>query len=185
MKMLATACWVLGGGMLFSTAAQGPSASAPRPKFKIEIGAPVEKGREPKFAVTNLTAKTVTACVFEQSYASESARKATIVWDALVQGNTPIEPGQTVLRPVSPNIQNALPNKVEVIAGIWADGESFGPPTNGPAISSRTGLCEPPSMKMRPRYCSGDWTRIGTAVSTNKRLPRSPILARSIPFAPH
>jgi len=128
MKMLATACWVLGGGMLFSTAAQGPSASAPRPKFKIEIGAPVEKGREPKFAVTNLTAKTVTACVFEQSYASESARKATIVWDALVQGNTPIEPGQTVLRPVSPNIQNALPNKVEVIAGIWADGESFGPP---------------------------------------------------------
>jgi len=51
-----------------------------------------------------------------------------MVWDALVQGTIPIEPGQTVLRPLSPSIGNTLPNKVEVIAGIWADGESFGPP---------------------------------------------------------
>ena len=45
-----------------------------------------------------------------------------------MQGNIPIEPGQTVLHPLIPIIGNALPNKVEVIAGIWADGESFGPP---------------------------------------------------------
>jgi hypothetical protein len=128
MKMLATAFCVLGGGMLFSTAAQGPSTTPPRPKFKIEIRAAGEKGQGPSFAVTNLTAKAVTACVFEQSFPSQGARKTTIVWDALVQGNTPIEPGQTVLRPLTPIIKNALPNKVEVIAGIWADGESFGPP---------------------------------------------------------
>jgi hypothetical protein len=132
MKMLATAFCVLGGGMLFSTAAQGASTTPERPKFKIEIRATAEKGQGPSFAVTNLTAKTVTACVFEQSYPSQGARKTTIVWDPLVQGNipnnTPIEPGQTVLRPLIPVIGNALPNKVEVIAGIWADGESFGPP---------------------------------------------------------
>jgi hypothetical protein len=132
MKMLATAFCVLGGGMLFSTAAQGASTTPERPKFKIEIRATAEKGQGPSFAVTNLTAKTVTACVFEQSYPSQGARKTTIAWDALVQGNipsnTPIEPGQTVLRPLIPIIGNALPNKVEVIAGIWADGESFGPP---------------------------------------------------------
>jgi hypothetical protein len=128
MKMLATFFCVLGGGMLFSTAAWGTSTTPERPKFKIEIRATGEKGQGPSFAVTNLTAKTVTACVFEQSYPSQDARKTTIVWDALVQGNIPIEPGQTVLRPLIPIIGNALPNKVEVIAGIWADSESFGPP---------------------------------------------------------
>jgi hypothetical protein len=128
MKMLATAFCVLGGGMFFSTAAQGISTTPERPKFKIGIRATGEKGQGPSFAVTNLTAKTVTACVFEQSYPSQGARKTTIVWDALVQGNIPIEPGQTVLHPLIPIIGNALPNKVEVIAGIWADGESFGPP---------------------------------------------------------
>ncbi len=128
MKMLATAFCVLGGGMLFSIAAQGTSTTPERPKFKIEIRTAGEKGQGPSFAVTNLTAKTVTACVFEQSYPSQGARKTTTVWDALVQGNVPIEPGQTVLRPLIPTIGNALPNKVEVIAGIWADGESFGPP---------------------------------------------------------
>ena len=128
MKMFAMAFCVLGGGMLFSTAAQGTSTTPERPKFKIEIRATGEKGQGPSFAVTNLTAKTVTACVFQQSYASQGARKTTTVWDALMQGNIPIEPGQTVLRPLMPVIGKALPNKVEVIAGIWADGESFGPP---------------------------------------------------------
>jgi hypothetical protein len=128
MKMLATVFCVVSGGMLFSTAAQGTSTTPERPKFKIEIRATGEKGQGPSFAVTNLTAKTVNACVFEQSYPSQGARKTTAVWDALVQGSIPIEPGQTVLRPLNPIIGNALPNKVEVIAGIWADGESFGPP---------------------------------------------------------
>jgi hypothetical protein len=128
MKMLATVFCVLGAGMLFSTAAQRTANTPERPKFKIEIRATGEKGQGPSFAVTNLTAKTVTACVFEQSYPPEGARKATMVWDALVQGNIPIEPGQTVLRPLTPTPGNALPNKVEAIAGIWADGESFGPP---------------------------------------------------------
>jgi hypothetical protein len=128
MKMLATAFCVLGAGMLFSTAGQGTSPTPERPKFKIEIRATGEKGQGPSFAVTNLTAKTVTACVFEQSYPSQGTRKTTQVWDALVQGNIPIEPGQTVLHSLSPSIGNALPDKVEVIAGTWADGESFGAP---------------------------------------------------------
>jgi hypothetical protein len=113
--------------MVFSTAAQGTSIPE-RPKFKIEIRATGEKGQGPSFAVTNLTAKTVTAFVFEQSYPSQGARKTTTIWGALVQSNIPFEPGQTVLRPLAPIIGNALPNTVEVIAGIWADGESFGPP---------------------------------------------------------
>jgi hypothetical protein len=128
MKMLATAFCVLAGGILFSAAAQGTSTTAEQPKFKIEIRAAGEKGQVPSFAVTNPTSKTVTACVFEQSSPSPGPRKTTMVWDTLVQGDVPIEPGQTVIRPLAPMIGNALPNKVEVVAGIWADGESFGPP---------------------------------------------------------
>jgi hypothetical protein len=128
MKMLVAAFFVLGGGLLCSATAQGTSTSPEQPKFKIEIRASGEKGQGPSFVITNLTAKTVTACVFEQSYPSQGARKTTIVWDALVQGNSPVEPGQTVTRPLMPVIGNAVPNKVEVIAGIWADGESFGAP---------------------------------------------------------
>jgi hypothetical protein len=128
MKIFVAALCVLCGGMLVSAAAQGTSTTPARPEFKIEIRATAEKGQGPSFAVTNLTPRTVTACVFEQSYPSQAARKTTIVWDTLVQGDAPIEPGQTILRPLSPMMGNALPDKVEVIAGIWADGESFGPP---------------------------------------------------------
>ncbi len=125
MKMLVTAFCVLGGGMLL-TAAQRTPNTPEKPKFKIEVSATGENGRGPSFAVTNLTAKTVTACVFEQSYPSPGARKVTVVWDALVQGDPAIEPGQTVTRSVMTIVGNVVPNKVEVIAGAWADGESFG-----------------------------------------------------------
>ena len=126
MKLLATAFCVLGGGMFFLSAAQGPSTTPQRPKFKIEIRATGEKG--PGYAVTNLTAKTVTACVFELTYPSQGGRKSNIVWDTLVQGVPPIEPGRTVFHPLVIVGRSVLPGKVEVIAGLWADGESFGQP---------------------------------------------------------
>ena len=126
MKMLATAFCVLGGGMLFSSGAQGPSTPPERPKFKIEIRVTGEKG--PSCAVTNFTGKTVTACVFELSFSLQGRGRSKIVWDAIVQGDPPIEPGGTILRPLSPIAGSPLPNKVEVIAGVWADSESFGQP---------------------------------------------------------
>lgn len=126
MKMLATALCVLGAGMFLSTAAQPLSAAPETPKFKIEIRATGEKRQGPGFTVTNLTAKTVTACVFELSYSSQTARKSKIFWDTLVQGVPSIEPGQTIVRPLTIIAGRPLPSKVEVIAGLWADGESFG-----------------------------------------------------------
>ena len=129
MKMLATAFCVLAGGMFFSSLAQRPSTTPERPRFKIEIRATAEKGQKgPGYAVTNLTAKAVTACVFELTYPSPHARKSKTVWDTLFEGVPPIEPGQTIFRPVLLVGGSALPGKVEVIAGVWADGQSFGQP---------------------------------------------------------
>ncbi len=124
MKMLATALCALGGVMLFS-AVEGTSTPAERPKFKIEIRAG-EKG--PGYAVTNLTDKIVTACVFELSYSSPGRRSSNTFWDALIQGDHVIEPGGTVLRPLYQAAGSPLPDKVEVIAGVWAGGETFGQP---------------------------------------------------------
>jgi len=131
MKMLATTFWVLGGGILFASAAQGPSTTPQRAKFRIEIRAATEKSaaaekKGPTFAVTNLTGKTVTACVFELSYASPGKRSMKTIWDALLDGNPPIEPGATILRPLMVIGGSPLPNKGEVIAGVWDDGETFG-----------------------------------------------------------
>ncbi len=87
-------------GNAFSSGAQGPSTPPERPKFKIEIRVTGEKG--PSCAVTNFTGKTVTACVFELSFSLQGRGRSKIVWDAIVQGDPPIEPGGTILRPLSP-----------------------------------------------------------------------------------
>jgi hypothetical protein len=100
MKMLATAFCFLGAGLLFSSAAHEPSTNPERLKFKIEIRAAGEKG--PGYAVTNLTAKSLTAGVFDLSYSSKAQGtwRSKIVWDSLLQNDPPIEPGRTVFRPL-------------------------------------------------------------------------------------
>jgi hypothetical protein len=124
MKVLATAFCILGGGMFFSSVVQGPSTTPQRPKFQIEIRVTGEKG--PSYAVTNFTGKTVSACVFELSYPSQHRRTSKTVWDALIQDDLPIEPGGTILQYLSHVVGSPLPDKVQVIAGIWAEGETFG-----------------------------------------------------------
>ena len=129
MKILAIILCVLANAMFLPSSSQGQSTTPRQPKFKIEIRVTNEKEKKgPGYAVTNLTSKTVTACVFELSYSSPSARKSKSVWDALLEGVSPIEPGQTIFRPLLLIGANALPGKVEVISGLWADGESFGQP---------------------------------------------------------
>ena len=78
--------------------------------------------------VTNLTKRTVTACVLELSSSSESKKQGKTVWDAVVLGKLPIEPGASISQYLSHAVGGPLPDKVEVIAGIWADGETFGQP---------------------------------------------------------
>jgi hypothetical protein len=183
MKMLATAFCVLGGGILFSSGAPGTSTTPERPKFKIEIRATGEK--RPGYAVTNLTAKTVTACVFELSYSSQGTRRSKIVWDALVQGDPPSEPGRTTLRPLFPIVESSVPNKVEVIAGVWAGlTANLLANLNGQTISSKTVLCAAPSAKTQLQYYSGDWTRIEPPTSISRLSATSQTRALSILSAP-
>lgn len=126
MKMLAAVICVLGAGMLCSAGAQGQATSGDRTRFPVEIHATGEKG--PSLTVTNRTGKTVTACVFEVSYPAPGRRNAKIAWDELLQGGAVIEPGVTVVRPSFLFAGGPIPDKVEIVGGVWLDGGTFGEP---------------------------------------------------------
>jgi len=101
--------------LVFSSAVRAQSPGAEQPKFRFEIQATSNEG--PKFTVTNLSGKTLTAAMFQFSVSSEAKSRGTIGWDPIVQGRG--EPGRERPGPIEPD-------KVEVVAGIWEDGETFG-----------------------------------------------------------
>jgi hypothetical protein len=94
------------------------------PNFQIEIQAVARGG--PKFTVMNLSSSTVTVCVLEISIWSEGKAQQRIVWDAALRGERPLEPGATLTENLPRVVGAPLPDKVEVIAGIWSDGVPFG-----------------------------------------------------------
>ena len=126
MKILCAALSVLNAGILVSSAVPGQSQTVERPRFQIEIQAIGEGG--PRYKVTNLTGKTVTACVLRLSSSAESKELSRTVWDALLQDELPIEPGASISQYLSHVAGGPLPDKIEVVAGVWANGESFGQP---------------------------------------------------------
>jgi hypothetical protein len=94
------------------------------PNFQIEIQAVAQGG--PKFTVMSLSGKTLAACVLEISIWSEGKGQSTIVWDAALRGERPLEPGASLTENLPRVVGAPLPDKVEVIAGIWSDKVAFG-----------------------------------------------------------
>jgi len=100
------------------------------PKFRVEI---LASDASPQFLVTNLSGRTLTACTIEFSVSTEARPQGKMNWDPLVQGRGPkgeaqgpLVPGQSVTLFMPHKVGAPLPDKVEVIAGIWADGQTFG-----------------------------------------------------------
>lgn len=111
-------------GLLAASAGHGQSPVATSPNFHVEIQPVGDRG--PGFRVTNLSGKTVTACFIEISSSSDNRDRSKIDWDAIVQGMKSLEPGASISIPLPHVVGGPLPDKVEVVAGIWADGETFG-----------------------------------------------------------
>src|ERR1700733_4633611 len=111
-------------GLLAASAGLGQSPVATSPNFHVEIQPVGDRG--PGFRVTNLSGKTVTACFIEISSSSDNRDRSKIDWDAIVQGMKSLEPGASISIPLPHVVGGPLPDKVEVVAGIWADGETFG-----------------------------------------------------------
>jgi hypothetical protein len=89
MKILTPIIFVLSvGASLCSLPVHAQSAATASPKFEIKIQ--TEGEGAPSYTVTNLTGKTVTACVVILSSSSASNDQSQIVWDALLQNAAPI-----------------------------------------------------------------------------------------------
>jgi hypothetical protein len=126
MKILAPAICVLSvGASLFSLPVHAQSAAITSPNFEITIQ--TEGERAPRYTVTNLTGKTVAACVVRLSSSLDSDTQRS-VWDALVLSVPPIEPDASISQFLAHRVGGPLPDRVEVVAGVWVDGETFGDP---------------------------------------------------------
>ena len=132
MKAYTMALKVLILAPFVSSATYGQSQPVVQPKFQIEIQATTDGG--PRFTVANLSRKTLTACTFQFSVSSEGRPQSEMDWDPLVQGGGdpgrsrpgPLEPGASLTMYLPHKVGGPLPDKVEVVAGIWDDGETFG-----------------------------------------------------------
>jgi hypothetical protein len=108
--------------------------TATEAKFQIEIQA--NGGVAPKFSIKNLSTKTLIACTVAHSVSSEARSQGEINWNSFIradhgakaQAQGPLEPGESLTFNLPHVVGHPFPDKVEIIAGIWADGETFGQP---------------------------------------------------------
>jgi hypothetical protein len=114
----------------FLRAQSGPDADADS-SFRIEIHTDIDG--KPSFTLTNLSNDTLTACVIRFSLSSKPTWHSQLDWDSIVQDSPlkraedqPLEAGASVTMYLPHAIGESLPDKVEVVAAIWADGQTFG-----------------------------------------------------------
>jgi hypothetical protein len=120
--------------LLVATPFLHAQSNNPDSNFRIEIQ--TDGDGKPSFSITNLFNDTLTACVIRFSLSSNPTWHSQLDWDTVVQDipvnragtEHPIEAGASKTMFLSHAVGESLPDKVEVVAAIWADGESFGDP---------------------------------------------------------
>jgi hypothetical protein len=112
----------------FLRAQSDPNAAS---SFRIEIQTDIDG--KPSFTLTNLSNDTLTACVIRFSLSSKPTWRSELDWDSIVQDSPlkraedqPLEAGASVTMYLPHAIGESLPDKVEVVAAIRADGQTFG-----------------------------------------------------------
>jgi len=94
------------------------------PRFDVQIS---QTGEERAiYTATNLGSKTVTAWVARMSFSQTNKEQGTSIWDSVLTDDAAIEPNGHKSENLSHVVGGPFPDKVEIIAGIWADGETFG-----------------------------------------------------------
>jgi hypothetical protein len=127
MKIFAAAFCALNIAIFFPSALY-PQRATEQSKFRVEIHPSGQRG--PACTVTNLGSKPVWALVLEISSSSQPARKSKKVWDMILEGHPPVEPGASISRPLAEFAFSPLPDEIKVIAAVWTDGETWGAPAS-------------------------------------------------------
>jgi hypothetical protein len=192
MKIFAAALCVLNIVMFFPSALYSQRATE-RPPFRVEIHPGADK--RPACIVTNLSSKPVSALVFEISSSSQPARKAKKVWDTFLESVHPIEPGASISRPLFEFAFSPQPDQIKVVAAVFTDGETFGPPASVNLVlnnrAARAADYED-SARILQQGLSQNWTRdqfeqafrdkpdsgavytVRTAISSSRQTAQSP-----------
>ncbi|MGB0062985.1 MAG: hypothetical protein WBP85_00950 [Terracidiphilus sp.] len=59
------------------------------------------------------------------SFSSQKTRNSRDVWDSILAGRPPLQPGASISQELCLG-RSPLPDKIEVTAVVWTDGETFG-----------------------------------------------------------
>jgi hypothetical protein len=101
------------------------------PKFSIDIQK--DEQERATFTLTNLSDKILTACTIQLSVSTEAGRPSVMNSDYLLPGRgphgepqAPLKPGESVTMNLWHIVGKPFPDKLTVVAGIWADRETFG-----------------------------------------------------------
>jgi len=101
-------------------------ACAERQAFQLDTQP--DTGPGPHFVVTNLCEQPLTAFFLENFSPDDGKTKGGQLWDALMPHRAPIAKGENVSGPLGHVVGQPFSDTVEVTAGIWADGSTFGNP---------------------------------------------------------
>jgi len=105
------------------------SASPARPahpdqlQFQVEIQ---DNQNTHTYTVTNQAATPVTAFVVR--YSSASQIQGTEQWDSVLLEQSPLPSGAHISRPLPHPAGGPFPEHMEIVGGIWANGDAFGQP---------------------------------------------------------
>jgi hypothetical protein len=124
MKTLALALCAVNIAMLYP-AALHPQAASEQREFRVDIH-PGDRG--PTYTITNLSSRSASALVLEVSSSKQPARKVRKTWDSILEGHVPLEPGAALSRPVFELAFSPQPDRIRVVATVWTDGGTSGPP---------------------------------------------------------
>jgi hypothetical protein len=128
--------------------------------FRAEIQSDDERG--PRSVVTNLCDAPLTA-FFLQSFSPKDEKAAGgRLWDAFTQNASPIGKDGHISFPLSQVVGEPFPDKLEVVAAIWADGSTFGNPARQKLILGNRIACEQSydaAISLLQRGLQENWTR--------------------------
>jgi hypothetical protein len=121
----------IGIALFLVCALRSPSQAQFESKFGIDI--PKDERERPTFTLTNLSEKILTACTIQFSVSTEAVRPSEMNWDSLISSRGPhgepqgpLKPGESATMNLPHIVGRPLPDKLKIVAGIWADGETFG-----------------------------------------------------------
>lgn len=122
MKSILVACALLAATLLCLPPAHPQQAGDPRLDLRLSAS-----GNRYTFTITNLGSKALTAYSLDGIF-PQNKRRPVHTWDSVLVDESPIEPNVHVSRGLGMSEDGPYPERVELVAGIWADGETFGKP---------------------------------------------------------